>query len=45
LLSKKELLKSEAFRSLNGQTKTVLLDFLMKRRVKSVKIPGGMKYR
>jgi hypothetical protein len=39
----KDLLKSEAFRTLNGQAKTVLLDFLMKRRVKQVKIPGGMK--
>ena len=38
-----ELLKSNAFRSLNGTAKTVYLDFLMKRKMKQVKMAGGIK--
>lgn len=37
------LLKSEAFRCLNGTSKTVLFDFLMKCRVKGRKIKPGRK--
>lgn len=39
----KELLRSEVFRGLNGTAKTVLLDFLMKRRLKKLNIRQGRK--
>jgi hypothetical protein len=43
IVIERALLNCEAFRTLNGQQKTVLLDFLMKRKIKSVKVGGGMK--
>lgn len=36
-------MKSEAFRTLNGQQKSVLFDFLMKRQIKQVRMSGGVK--
>ena len=39
----KKLIRSKAFRSLNGTTIIVLLDFLMKRKMKQVKVQGGIK--
>lgn len=40
VIIERALLKSEAFRALGGTAKTVYLDFLMKRRIKGVKVRG-----
>lgn len=39
----KKLIRSKAFRSLNATAMLVLLDFLMKRKMKGVKVQGGIK--
>jgi hypothetical protein len=39
----KELLRSKAFRTLHGNAIVVLMDFLMKRRIKQVKMSGNIK--
>jgi hypothetical protein len=39
----RSLLKSKAFRGLSGTAKTVLLDFLMKRKLKKLNIRQGRK--
>jgi len=43
IVVERALLKSEAFRCLNGTSKTVLFDFLMKCRVKGRKVKPGRK--
>jgi len=43
IVVERKLLKSEAFRKLNGTAKTVYFDFRMKCRVKGVKVKGGRK--
>jgi hypothetical protein len=43
IVVEKSLLKSKAFRSLNGTAKNVFFDFLMKRRFTSYKIPGSKR--
>lgn len=43
IVIERDLLKSEAFRTLNGQQKTVLFDFMMKRQIKQVRMSGGVK--
>ena len=43
IVVEQDLLKSEAFRSLSGTAKTVLFDFLMKRRIKTRKTHAGRK--
>ena len=43
IVVEKEVLNSEAFRKLNGTAKTVYFDFLMKRRVTTVKSRAGEK--
>lgn len=43
IVIEKELLRSEAFRGLNGTAKTVYFDFLMKCRVKAMKRKAGRK--
>lgn len=43
IVVERELLKSAVFRGLNGTSKTVLFDFLMKCRVKSRKVKSGRK--
>jgi hypothetical protein len=43
IVVERELLKSDAFRQLNGTAKTVYFDFLMKCRVKSRKPKSGRK--
>jgi hypothetical protein len=40
IMVERDLLKAEAFRSLNGTAKTVLFDFMMKKKVKGVKVHG-----
>ena len=40
IMVERELLKAEAFHSLSGTAKTVLFDFLMKRKIKGVKVHG-----
>jgi hypothetical protein len=40
IMVERDLLKAEAFRSLSGTAKTVLFDFLMRRKIKGVKVHG-----
>jgi hypothetical protein len=40
IVIEREFLKSKAFRSLSGTAKNVLFDFLMKRKIKKVKVNG-----
>ena len=40
IMVERDLLKAEAFRSLSGTAKNVLFDFLMKRKIKGVKVRG-----
>jgi|WetSurMetagenome_2_1015567.scaffolds.fasta_scaffold378086_1 hypothetical protein len=40
IIVERDLLKAEAFRSLSGTAKTVLFDFMMKRKIKGVKVHG-----
>jgi|APSaa5957512576_1039674.scaffolds.fasta_scaffold271152_1 hypothetical protein len=43
IVIRKKLLRSDAFRQLNGTAKTVYFDFLMKCRVKGQKPKAGRK--
>ena len=40
IMVERSLLRADAFRSLSGTAKTVLFDFLMKRKIKGVKVHG-----
>lgn len=45
IVIERDMLKSEPFRQLNGTAKTILLDFMMKCRVKTRQRPGRKKER